>query len=57
MLGNGRAAETFEHIFALFGLFTQPRDAANREPASELRSACLPSNLWLRGTPQRPRGR
>jgi hypothetical protein len=24
MLGNGRAADTFEYIFALFGLFTQP---------------------------------
>jgi hypothetical protein len=26
MLGNGRAAETFEYIFTLFGLITQPRD-------------------------------
>jgi hypothetical protein len=32
MLGNGRAAETFEHIFALFGLITQPLAAANRWP-------------------------
>jgi hypothetical protein len=26
MLGNGRAAETFEYIFALLLLITQPRD-------------------------------
>jgi hypothetical protein len=26
MLGNGRVAEGFEHIFASFGLITQPLD-------------------------------
>jgi hypothetical protein len=29
MLWNGRAAETFEDIFALFGLITQPLAGAN----------------------------
>ena len=38
MLGNGRAAETFEYIFALFGLITQPRAAANPALALRLQS-------------------
>jgi hypothetical protein len=29
---NGRAAGTFEHIFSLFGLITQPLSGANRHP-------------------------